>query len=56
MVAEIRDGLLYIFVPPTEALEDFVDLIARIEAAAAKIDCPVVSKAMGRRPIRGCSR
>ena len=42
MVAEVRDGLLYIFMPPTEALEHFVDLIARVEAAAAKIDCPVV--------------
>ena len=27
MVAEIRDGLLYIFLPPTEELEHFVDLI-----------------------------
>jgi uncharacterized protein (DUF2126 family)/transglutaminase-like putative cysteine protease len=42
MVAEVRDGLLYIFMPPTEALEHFIDLIARIEAAAAKIGCPVV--------------
>ncbi len=42
MVAEVRDGLLYVFMPPTEALEHFVDLIARLEAAAAKIGCPVV--------------
>jgi uncharacterized protein (DUF2126 family)/transglutaminase-like putative cysteine protease len=42
MVAEVRDGLLYVFLPPTEALEHFVDLIARVEAAAAKIGCPVV--------------
>jgi uncharacterized protein (DUF2126 family)/transglutaminase-like putative cysteine protease len=42
MVAEVRDGVLYIFMPPTEALEHFVDLIARLEAAAAKIGCPVV--------------
>ncbi|OBF94986.1 transglutaminase [Mycobacterium sp. 852014-52450_SCH5900713] len=42
MVAEIRDGLLYLFMPPTEALEHFVDLVARVEAAAAKVDCPVV--------------
>ena len=42
MVAEVRDGLLYLFIPPTEALEHFVDLIARVEAAAAKADCPVV--------------
>ncbi|WP_055404768.1 MULTISPECIES: DUF2126 domain-containing protein [unclassified Mycobacterium] len=42
MVAEVRDGLLYIFMPPSEALDHFVDLIARVEAAAAKADCPVV--------------
>jgi uncharacterized protein (DUF2126 family)/transglutaminase-like putative cysteine protease len=42
LVAEVRGGLLYIFMPPTEALEHFVDLIARVEAAAAKISCPVV--------------
>ncbi len=42
MVAEVRDGLLYIFMPPTEALEHFLDLIARVEIAAAKADCPVV--------------
>ena len=50
MVAEIRDGLLYVFVPPTEALEDFVDLITRIEAAAAKVDCPVVVEGYGPPP------
>ncbi len=42
MVAEVRDGLLYIFIPPTEALEHFVDLVTRVEAGAVKADCPVV--------------
>jgi uncharacterized protein (DUF2126 family) len=42
VVAEVRDGLLYIFLPPTAALEHFVDLITRIEGAAAKANCPVV--------------
>jgi uncharacterized protein (DUF2126 family) len=42
MVAEVRGGLVHIFVPPTEALEHFVDLTARVEAAAAKAHCPVV--------------
>ncbi|MCK8643214.1 transglutaminase family protein [Mycobacterium colombiense] len=42
LVAEIRDGLLFVFMPPTEALEHYVDLIARVEAAAAKAGCPVV--------------
>ena len=50
MVAEVRDGLLYIFLPPTEALEHFVDLIARVEAAAAKADCPVVIEGYGPPP------
>src|SRR6516165_9792472 len=50
MVTEVRGGLLYIFVPPTEALEHFVDLIARIEAAAAKADSPVVVEGYGPPP------
>ncbi len=52
MVAEIRRekdgaGFLYVFLPPTEELEHFVDLITRVEAAAAKIDCPVVIEGYG---------
>ena len=50
MVAEIRDGLLYIYVPPTEELEHFVDLISRIEFAAIKVDCPVVLEGYGPPP------
>jgi uncharacterized protein (DUF2126 family)/transglutaminase-like putative cysteine protease len=50
MVAEARGGMLYIFVPPTEALEHFVDLIARIEAAAAKAHCPMVIEGYGPPP------
>jgi len=50
MVAEVRDGLLYIFMPPTEALEHFVDLIARVEAAAATAHCPVVVEGYGPPP------
>ena len=50
MVAEIRGGLLYIFLPPTEALEHFVDLIARVEAAVAKVGCPVVVEGYGPPP------
>lgn len=42
LVTEIRGGQLYVFLPPTGALEHYVDLIARVEAAAAKADCPVV--------------
>ncbi|MDT5136556.1 MAG: hypothetical protein QOD58_818, partial [Mycobacterium sp.] len=50
LVAQVRDGLLYIFLPPTVALEDFIDLIARIEAAAAKVDCPLVIEGYGPPP------
>ncbi|BBX95891.1 transglutaminase family protein [Mycobacterium lacus] len=47
LVAEVRDGLLYMFIPPTEALEHFVDLIGRVEAAAAQAGCPVVIEGYG---------
>ena len=47
MVAEIRDGLLHVFLPPTDALEDFVDLVGRLEAAAAKVGCAVVIEGYG---------
>ncbi len=50
MVAEIRSGLLYIYMPPTEELEHFVDLISRVEVAAAKVDCPVVIEGYGPPP------
>ncbi len=50
MVAEIRGGLLYVYMPPTEELEHFVDLITRVEAAAAKIDCPVIVEGYGPPP------
>jgi len=47
MVAEIRDGLLYVFLPPTEELDHFVDLVERIEAAAAATGCAVVVEGYG---------
>ncbi|MCV7013791.1 transglutaminase family protein, partial [Mycolicibacterium madagascariense] len=50
MVAEVRDGLLYVFLPPAEELDHFVDLVARLEAAAAKADCPVVVEGYGPPP------
>ena len=42
IVAEVRAGLLYLFLPPTERIEHFLDLIARVESAAAKVDCRLV--------------
>jgi uncharacterized protein (DUF2126 family)/transglutaminase-like putative cysteine protease len=50
LVAEVRDGLLYVFLPPTDALEHFVDLIARIEAAAAAVGTAVVVEGYGPPP------
>jgi uncharacterized protein (DUF2126 family)/transglutaminase-like putative cysteine protease len=50
MVAEVRDGLLHVFLPPTEELEHFIDIVARIEAAATKADCPVVIEGYGPPP------
>ncbi|BBX38889.1 DUF2126 domain-containing protein [Mycobacterium simiae] len=50
MVAQARDGLLYVFMPPTEALDHFVDLIARVEAAAAKTRTAVVIEGYGPPP------
>ena len=47
LVGEIRDGLLYVFLPPTDELDDFVDLISRIEKAAAKVGCPLVIEGYG---------
>lgn len=37
-----RDGRLYVFMPPTSLLEDWIDLIAAIEATAAALAMPVV--------------
>lgn len=39
---EPRNGCLYIFMPPLQKLEDYLDLIATIEATAAAEKLPVV--------------
>ena len=38
---EPRDGRLCIFMPPVERVEDYLDLVAAAEAAAAKLNLPV---------------
>ena len=42
MCAEPRDGVLYLFMPPTERAEDYLQLVAAIEATAAALDQPVL--------------
>jgi len=40
--AEPRHGVLYVFMPPTRALEDYLQVCAAVEASAAEMRCPVV--------------
>ncbi|WP_338749769.1 DUF2126 domain-containing protein [Janibacter alittae] len=42
LAVEHRDGHLFVFLPPLEDLEDAVELIAVIEAAAGEVGQPVV--------------
>lgn len=42
MCAQVRDGVLYLFMPPTECLEDYLALVACVEATAAELRQPVL--------------
>jgi uncharacterized protein (DUF2126 family) len=42
MCAQPRNGVLYIFMPPTERLESYLELVAAVEATAADFSQPVV--------------
>jgi uncharacterized protein (DUF2126 family) len=42
LCAEPRNGLLYIFMPPIEALEDYLALVGAIEATAVELGFPVL--------------
>lgn len=42
MCAETRNGVLYLFMPPLAALEDYLELVAAIEATATELDLPVM--------------
>ena len=42
MCAEARKGVLYVFMPPTRCLEDYLELIAAVESSAAALRQPVI--------------
>ncbi len=42
LCAEPRKGILYLFMPPTNQLEHYLELVSAIEATAAELDTPVV--------------
>ena len=42
MCAEVRNGVLYIFMPPAARLEDYLELVAAIEATADVLSQPIV--------------
>ena len=42
LCAEPREGRLYLFMPPLARLEDYLELVAAIEATAAELRCPVM--------------
>jgi uncharacterized protein (DUF2126 family)/transglutaminase-like putative cysteine protease len=41
LCVEPRGGTLHVFMPPTRFLEDYLDLVAAVEAAAARLEMPV---------------
>ena len=42
LAVEPRGGRLYIFIPPVESVEDYIDLLTAVEDTAAKLHMPVV--------------
>lgn len=39
---EPRDGRLYVFLPPVDETEDFLDLVATLESTAKKLGMPII--------------
>ncbi len=42
MCAEPRDGKLYIFMPPTQTLDDYLEIVTAVEATAEEMHLPVI--------------
>jgi uncharacterized protein (DUF2126 family)/transglutaminase-like putative cysteine protease len=42
MCAQVRDGVLYVFMPPTRQLEDYLEVLAAVETAARALGQPVI--------------
>ena len=42
MCAEPRDGKLYIFMPPTQTLDDYLEIVAAVESTAEEMSLPVI--------------
>ena len=41
LCVEAREGIIYVFFPPTDYLEHYLDLVASVEATAEKLQMPV---------------
>ncbi|MEM9587234.1 MAG: transglutaminase family protein, partial [Planctomycetota bacterium] len=42
LVVECRGGMLYVFTPPVHSLEDYLDLISKVEQTCESLQLPVV--------------
>ncbi|WP_134768127.1 transglutaminase family protein [Nocardioides sp. 1609] len=50
LAVEARDGHVHVFLPPTDRLDDYADLLRLVEVAARRIGCPVVLEGYGPPP------
>ncbi|MBB6628131.1 transglutaminase family protein [Nocardioides sp. KIGAM211] len=50
LVIEARDGFVHVFLPPTERLEDYADLLRLVEVAVRRLAQPIVLEGYGPPP------